>query len=178
MPDCLLSNRDELAADRATAADLAHAHAIARRLLGCDHLAADALQTARIALWRQAEAPPDVRGWLVRAVVHRSRHLRRTLARRRRHEHAASEHCALHAGCSNPLHVAIAHELGERLTDALASLPAAQRDALALCAAHDADRGDGAAPRGATARSRLARARAALRAALARRGLRDPFAAD
>lgn len=188
MPDCLLPNREPPAASAtgASAADLARAHAVARRLLGCDHLAADAVQAAQIALWRRAGPPPDVRGWLVRAVVHRSRHLRRTLARRRRHEHAASEHCALHAGCANPLHVAIAHELGERLADALDSLPAAQREALARLAASAADpqNPDGeadaasAAARSATLRSRLHRARAALREALARRGVREPFADD
>ena len=86
---------------------LARAHAAARALLGCDHLAADAVQEALLTLWR-SPTPADLRGWLVRTVVHRARHLRRTLLRATRHEHAASAHCALHAGCDNPLHAAAA----------------------------------------------------------------------
>ncbi|MGB3965101.1 MAG: sigma factor, partial [Planctomycetota bacterium] len=39
-----------------------HAHGIARHLLGCDHLAADAVQEALVALWREATPPADVRG--------------------------------------------------------------------------------------------------------------------
>ena len=146
-----------------------HAHAVARRLLGCDHLAADAVQEALLALWREPAAPPDQRGWLVRAVVFRARHLRRTLARRQRHEHGAAVHCALHAGCDNPLHHAYAHELGARLDEALALLPAEQRTAFQLWVETGLDyRGIArqlALPIG-TVRSRLHRARAALQQAL------------
>jgi RNA polymerase sigma-70 factor (ECF subfamily) len=149
-----------------TAAHCERAHAVARRLLGCDHLAADAVQEALIALWRQPVAPADVRGWLLRAVVHRARHLRRTLLRRRRHEHTGSQHCALHAGCDNPLHVAMAHELGGLMTAALDLLPAEQRRVLELFEHAGLDYADIAErldlPVG-TVRSRLARARAAVR---------------
>jgi RNA polymerase sigma factor (sigma-70 family) len=157
----------------------AHAHAAARRLLGCDHLAADAVQEALVALWREREPPPDVRGWLVRAVVFRARHLRRTLARRHKHEHGAAVHCELHAGCDNPLHHAYAHELGNRLDAALAALPPEQSTAFQLYVDTGLDyRGIAqrlALPIG-TVRSRLHRARAALQQALADSTDRPPGA--
>ncbi|MBX3463797.1 MAG: sigma-70 family RNA polymerase sigma factor [Planctomycetes bacterium] len=151
---------------------LPRATAVARRLLGCEHLAADVVQEALVALWRLPAAPIDVRGWLVRAVVLRSRQLRRSLQRRQRHEHEAAHHCALHHGCDNPLHHAYAHELGARLDAALADLPAGQRTAFDLYVATGLDyRGIAAAlhlPVG-TVRSRLHRARDVLQAALAER---------
>lgn len=145
------------------------AQAAARRLLGCDHLAADAVQEALIALWREPAAPADPRGWLVRTVVHRARHLRRTLRRRAHHEHVASRHCALHRGCDNPLHLAYAHELGERLERALGALPPEQKAAFVLHELHGLDPGDIAERLGwppGTVRSRLHRARRALQHAL------------
>lgn len=149
---------------------LPRAHAAARRLLGCDHLAADAVQEALVALWR-SPPPADVRGWLVRAVVHRARHLRRTLQRAAHHEHhAASHHCQLHDGCDNPLHTAYAHELGERLDRALAALPADQRAAFELYERFDLDYeaiADRLAVPIGTVRSRLHRARLALQQAFA-----------
>lgn len=161
---------------------LARAHAVARALLGCDHLAADAVQEALVALWHQASPPTELRGWLVRAVVHRARHLRRTLQRRQRHEHHAAAHCLLHAGCDNPLHHAYAHELGARLAAALAELPAEQRRAFELYVQTGLDyRGIAAEldwPVG-TVRSRLHRARQALLAALGGQDLggQEPIAA-
>lgn len=154
-----LTTTDELAQD------LARAHSAARAMLGCDHLAADAVQEALVALWRQHDAPVDRRGWLVRAVAHRARHLRRTLARRHRHECAAASHCELHAGCDNPLHHAYAHELGERLDAAVASLPHEQRAPFELYVATGLDYRGIAQRLGlpvGTVRSRLHRARLAL----------------
>src|SRR3954454_19720694 len=60
--------------------------ALARRILRSDDLARDAVQEALLSLWLEAEVPPNPRAWLVRAVVHRSLHLMRSRARRRRHE--------------------------------------------------------------------------------------------
>ncbi|MBL8752530.1 MAG: sigma-70 family RNA polymerase sigma factor [Planctomycetes bacterium] len=146
-----------------------HAHGVARRLLGCDHLAHDAVQEALVALWREAIPPVDLRGWLVRAVVFRARHLRRTLLRRQKHEHGAASHCELHAGCDNPLHHAYAHELGTRLDGALDALPPEQRTAFELYVDTGLDyRGIAqrlSLPIG-TVRSRLYRARQALLEAL------------
>lgn len=146
------------------------AHAIARRLLGCAHLADDAVQEALLALAALAAAPADARGWLLRAVTHRARHLRRSLRRRHRHEHDAATRCAEHRDCDNPLHTACAHELGERLTAAIAALPADQRLVFELFEHRGLDYpGIGTRlqlPVG-TVRSRLHRARAALQRAAA-----------
>ncbi|MCB9879498.1 MAG: sigma-70 family RNA polymerase sigma factor [Planctomycetes bacterium] len=149
---------------------LPRARAVARRLLGCDHLADDVVQEAHLALTALATPPDEPRAWLVRAVVLRCRQLRRTLARRRRHEHTASQHCALHADCDNPLHVAIAHELGEALQRGVDALPPEQRAAWELFALQAVDYA-GVAERlclpVGTVRSRLHRARAVLRGVLA-----------
>lgn len=149
---------------------LPHCRAVARRLLGCDHLAADAVQETLLALWRTPERPVDLRGWLVRAVVFRSRHLRRTLRRRQRHEqHAASAACILHEGCDNPLHTAWAHELQAHVDAALAALPQEQRHVFQLFEQQGHDYARIAAVTGTplgTVRSRLARARQALQTSL------------
>lgn len=171
-----------LAADReALAPHCEHAHAVARRLLGCDHLAHDAVQEALVACWREPQPPVDLRGWLVQAVIFRARHMRRTLARRQKHEHGAAAHCALHAGCDNPLHHAYAHELGHRLDRALAQLPAEQRTAFQLWVDTGLDyRGIAQhlrLPIG-TVRSRLHRARTALQAALLDAGTAAPDPGD
>jgi RNA polymerase sigma factor (sigma-70 family) len=148
---------------------------IASRFLGCDHLAHDAVQEALLSLSQQPEVVERPFGWLVRAVIHRSRHLRRSVRRRRFHEHRASVACELHADCENPLHVAIAHEIGGMLAAARDTLTREQRAALEL---FDDEGQDYSAiantlnvPIG-TVRSRLSRARETLRAML------KPFACD
>lgn len=155
--------------DAALQQDLARAHAAARAMLGCDHLAADAVQEALVALWREPTPPVDRRGWLVRTVTFRSQTLRRSLLRRHKHEHGAGEHCRLHQGCDNPLHHAYAHELGDRLDRALAELPSEQRTAFTLYVETGLDY-HGIANRLSlpigTVRSRLHRARHALQQAL------------
>ncbi|MFT4843333.1 MAG: RNA polymerase sigma-70 factor (ECF subfamily) [Planctomycetota bacterium] len=143
--------------------------AMARRILGCDHLADDAVQEGLVALWHEANPPAHLASWLGRTVINRCRHLRRTATRRHRHEHIASEHCELHKGCDNPLHIAIAHETSERLAAVIDTLPTEQREALTLYEQTGLDYGAIAelleVPVG-TVRSRLARARAAVQAAL------------
>jgi len=144
--------------------DLQRPLRVARRLLGCDHLAQDALQEALLALSQESSLPDKPVHWLVRAVVLRSRHLRRTLRRRRHHEHIASRHCRLHGDCDNPLHVAMAHEIGERISATRSALPHEQRDALDLFE-RGFDYRQIAAELGVavgTVRSRLARARRVL----------------
>ena len=66
---------------------------VAERVLGCPHLADDAVQEALIALWRERNRPRSPLAWLSRAVLHRSLHLRRTRSRRKRHEEAFCERC-------------------------------------------------------------------------------------
>ena len=150
-------------------------HRIARRMLGCNHLAADAVQECLVTLWQQpiahAQLPAQLLGWLIRTVVHRCRHLRRTAERRQHHEHIASCHCELHQGCDNPLHIAIAHETSEQLAAAVDTLPESQRVALLLYEQTGLDY-EGIANRLAlpvgTVRSRLSRARTTVQAALQR----------
>lgn len=96
-------------------------HRIARRILGCDHLAEDAVQETLIALWRESESPAHLAAWLATAVLHRSLHLRRTLRRRARHEHEAASRCFVHGECDNPFHVAVAHELAADIEHACRS---------------------------------------------------------
>ena len=57
---------------------------VALRILGCPEQAQDAVQEAICALWQAHGRPVEVRGWLVRTVVHRSLHRRRSEGRRRR----------------------------------------------------------------------------------------------
>jgi RNA polymerase sigma factor (sigma-70 family) len=153
---------------------LPRAHAVAQRLLGCSHLADDALQEALLALARLPAAPADPHGWLVRAITLRARHLRRSLRRRHHHEHhAGTAHCERHGDCDNPLHTAHAHELGERLTAALDALPKDQRTVFELFEHQGLDypaiAAQLAVPIG-TVRSRLHRARSALQRAVGDRG--------
>jgi RNA polymerase sigma-70 factor (ECF subfamily) len=136
----------------------------ARRILGCDHLAADAMQDTLLALWRErVAAPQEPAAWLVRAVVHRALHLRRTLLRRRRYE--ASTDAVRPAGCENPLHALWLQELDGRFRQAVALLPPDQREVVHLRTGAGLDYRAIARAVGApvgTVRSRLSRARASL----------------
>ena len=150
-------------------ADLQAVRRVARRLMCCDHLAEDAVQEALLALWKETPQPTSPRAWLIRAVMFRCQHLRRSLHRRRHHEHVASQDCELHSGCDNPLHVAMAHEIGERLRQVLDTLPSPQREAFELYERTGLDYAGVAQKLGlpiGTIRSRLSRARAAIAAAL------------
>jgi RNA polymerase sigma-70 factor (ECF subfamily) len=139
------------------------AHAAARRFLGCSHLADDVVQDAMLTHWRRGEVLEHPAAWLLRATLLRCRQMRRSAARRRHHEHSAA--CALHRDCDNPLHSAIAHELGDRLDDALARLPVEQRQAFELYVDTGLDYAGIASAQAlpiGTVRSRLHRARLAL----------------
>ncbi|MBK7874142.1 MAG: RNA polymerase sigma factor [Planctomycetes bacterium] len=102
-------------------------HAIARGIVGSDDLAWDAVQETLVCFWRANEAPQDVRGWLVRTVVHKSLHVDRARRRRSRHEDRAGservEPCPL---CDPAL--ALEHESwAVELDAALESLSAEMR---------------------------------------------------
>ncbi len=75
---------------------------VARRILGDDDQAEDAVQEALVSLWQTAETPASVRGWLVRTVVHRSLHARRTRDRRRRWEIEAGGQLAAQCPLCDP----------------------------------------------------------------------------
>jgi len=140
---------------------------VARRILGDDDLAEDAVQEVMVSLWLAPEAPDALRGWLVRAVVHRSLHARRTRERRRRWEgeagRLAAEDCPL---CDPERQLDVRREL-RSLDVAIGSLSEEFRTVLVL---HEVDGLDYreiarrlAVPVG-TVRSRLNRARRQLRA--------------
>ena len=114
---------------RAAAQHRAPLHHAAARILGCADAARDAVQEALIALWLHPpeRAPEDA--WLVRTVVHRSLHQRRTSNRRRRWEHEAAnehtDHCPL-CDLENELQTREACRLAD---EALSSLPDSYRSA-------------------------------------------------
>lgn len=144
----------------------------ARKILGCEHLAEDAVQEALVSLCQERQAPADLGGWLVRTVIHRSLHQRRTLLRRHRHELAAGQRrddvC-----CDNPLHHARVAEDEARLREAIAALPEDQRRVVELRLDQGLDYEAIARvierPVG-TVRSRLHRARSSLAEAIAELG--------
>lgn len=153
---------ETFAFDERALAHVAGLRAIARGIVGSDDLAADAVQDTLVCLWRESERPTDLRGWLVRTVVHKSLHIARAQRRRRRHEHAASsarhEPCPL---CDPALEFEHA-ELHAELEAALQTLSSELRCVFLLRQTHGLDYAaiaeHLAVPVG-TVRSRLKRAR-------------------
>ncbi len=140
--------------------------AVAERILGCPDAARDAVQEALVTLWQMGEMPPNLRGWLVRTVTHRSLHARRSAERRRKWEEragvAASDSCAL----CDPLREVEARELRRQLEQAFAGLSSEQRLVIALRELEDMDYAAIADRLGVpigTVRSRINRARGRLR---------------
>jgi RNA polymerase sigma-70 factor (ECF subfamily) len=150
--------------------EISRLHGIARRFLGSDDLAWDAVQDALVCLCDEPVEPRDVRGWLVRTVVHKSLHHARALARRRHHEEVAARFRAQFAAGDEPdgeLDLALLRECVE---NAIAALPPRLREAARLREIEQLGYGAIAQrlalPLG-TVRSRLSRARALLRVQLA-----------
>jgi len=145
---------------------------VSRRILGSDDLAWDAVQEGLTALWNEEREPVDPRGWLVKAVVHRSLHACRTLQRRRRHEDRAREIRDAVVPRPAPSDRAEREELREIVLAAMDELPPEFRRVLELrefrSMDYDAISKRTGTPVG-TVRSRLNRARAALRKILDRR---------
>ncbi len=142
--------------------------AVARRILGSDDLAWDAVQEAFMCLWHEPSEPADLRAWLVRTVVNKSRHQARSLARRRHHEDEAAR---LREEWGVDPHEAVeGRELARAILRAVEELPAPFADAFRLCDVEELDYSVAAQhlaiPIG-TVRSRIHRARAILRRRLA-----------
>lgn len=163
--------------ERANQLDQAQSHVprmllVARRILGCEDLAWDAVQESLILLWHEDCAPHDLVGWLVRVVVNRSLHQSRSLRRRRAHEERSGGGPALDDQYSDPCGAAQARELAEHIAQCLTELPLSFRSVLAARDVEGLDYEQIAArlklPVG-TVRSRLHRARAMLRERLVER---------
>lgn len=169
----LSSVSDPLALD--CALDAARAHvprllAVARKILGSDDLAWDAVQESLILLWHETHAPADLVGWLVRTVVHRSLHHARSQRRRRRHEERGALDPFSPRGSEDPQRSAELIELAELIERSLERLPERFAAVLRLRELEGLEYDEIASridvPVG-TVRSRLHRGRALLKAQLA-----------
>lgn len=107
---------------RAVAPHRAKMAAVARRILDCSDHAQDAVQEALVALWQEGETPSHTRPWLVRAVLHRSLHARRTAGRRRKWEERAGEHWLGSCPICNPEEALEARQEQERISVAMRAL--------------------------------------------------------
>lgn len=144
---------------------------VAQRILRCPEQAEDAVQDAIVALWRRSERPPEIRGWLVRTVIHRSLHRRRTELRRRRWEDEAAVAAIVTCPLCDPEEEFARRELLEVVDAAMSCLSEEQQIVIGLRSrgleyeeiARALDLPIG------TVRSRLNRAR---------RALRDQFASE
>ncbi|MDX2037642.1 MAG: sigma-70 family RNA polymerase sigma factor [Isosphaeraceae bacterium] len=144
---------------------------VARRILGDEVQAWDAVQEALISFWEQAEVPANPRSWLIRAVVLRSLHQARSRSRRRRHERRCCEErpeASERESASRRLEF---DETERSLEAAFRSLPEEYRDVVRLRAGANMDYAAIAEaldiPIG-TVRSRLNRTRRIFRDLLAR----------
>jgi len=145
--------------------------AVARRTLGSDDLAWDAVQDTLLSLWHEPDVPPHLRGWLLRAVTHRSLHLARTRSRRRRHEERASTRRREGSRRDDPSQLLQDSDFWVCLEKALAELCHEQRTVFVLREVEALDYEAIAERLGipiGTVRSRLNRSRVALREILGR----------
>jgi RNA polymerase sigma-70 factor (ECF subfamily) len=141
----------------------------ARRLLGSDDLAWDAVQESLLSLWQAPARPAETRPWLMRTVTHRCLHIRRTLHRRWRHEERAGRAAAEAEVVHGPVHELERDTIRLALRRAVSDLPRGQRRAFVLRELEGLDYRTIASRLSisiGTVRSRLARARDALRHAL------------
>lgn len=142
---------------------------VARSILGCEHLAWDAVQDALMCLWHERHAPHDLCGWLVRTTVHKSLHHVRTRARRSRHELLAAGERDFDPAV-DPAVLVARTDLARTILAAIERLPRSFREPFALRELEGLDYAEiaeqlGLAP--GTVRSRIHRAKALLRASLA-----------
>jgi RNA polymerase sigma-70 factor, ECF subfamily len=148
---------------------IGHLLSIARRILGDEDAAWDAVQEALISLWLEEAMPANIRSWLASAVAHRSLHLARCQFRRRRHEIRAGFQRVEESDRDDPAHDLEGGELGSILEQALARIAPDHRTVLVLNVVEQMDYQAIASklqiPIG-TVRSRMNRARGALRQVL------------
>jgi RNA polymerase sigma-70 factor (ECF subfamily) len=105
---------------------------IARRILGCDSEAWDAVQEALVSLWHEDPFPPNPPAWLIQTVIHRSLHARRCRMRRRRNEEKAGVFRALSITAEDPDHAIECEELRKRLDRAIGELAEEYRSVFLL----------------------------------------------
>jgi RNA polymerase sigma-70 factor (ECF subfamily) len=144
---------------------------VARRILGDEDTAWDAVQEALLSLWVGGEMPANLRAWMVRAVVHRSLHLSRCRSRRRRREHEARIGRLEESDRDDPARHLEGEELRRTLREALSEIAPDHRSVLVLSVIEQMDYESIAATLGVpigTVRSRLNRSRKALREVLTR----------
>lgn len=139
---------------------------MANRILGCRDAARDAVQEALITLWLHPPEPGEEKAWLLRTVIHRSLHERRTRQRRQRWEEAAVEASMDECPICNPQREVEMRELAAAVEQALGAIPEPYRTTFLMreIEGRDYERiaHDLAVPVG-TVRSRLNRARTMLR---------------
>jgi RNA polymerase sigma-70 factor (ECF subfamily) len=147
---------------------------VARRILGDEAQAWDAVQEALIGLWNEREIPPNPRAWLTRAVVLRSLHLARCRTRRRRHEKQACERRHEASDRDDPTLRLDYEDLAKTLDETLLAIRPECREVIQLRMTADMDYASIAdalqIPIG-TVRSRLNRTRQVFREVLARDAL-------
>jgi RNA polymerase sigma-70 factor, ECF subfamily len=165
------STAREMDFGQATRPLLGHLVAVARRILGDEDAAWDAVQEALVSLWLIGEIPTNLRAWLGRAVIHRSLHLARSRSRRRRHEDRVRFERPEPSDRDDPSRYLEGEELGGFVRQALTRIAPQYRAVLVLHVVEQMDYEAIAAalqiPVG-TVRSRLNRSRKALRDVLIR----------
>src|SRR5262245_32678318 len=179
VPDAALLERFHASNDQAAFAVLVRRHGgmvlgVCRRVLRNPSDAEDASQATFLVLARRAAAVrrhPCVPGWLHEAARRTAGALRRQIARRRVHEHAAA---GLADDPAPPDADPSWREVGALLDDELARLPDRHRLPLVLCYLQGLTRDEAARQLGwelDVFRGRLERGRDRLRSRLQRRGL-------
>lgn len=145
---------------------------VAERILRCPEQAEDAVQDAIVALWNRTERPPELRGWLVKTVIHRSLHRRRTEMRRQRWEDEAAVAASITCPLCDPEDEFAQREWMEVVDAAVAGLSTEFQSVVVLRAQgreYDEIAQHLELPIG-TVRSRLNRARRSLREQLSHEG--------
>jgi RNA polymerase sigma-70 factor (ECF subfamily) len=149
---------------------------VARRILGDEVQAWDAVQEALISLWLEGEVPANPRAWLTRAVVLRSLHQTRCRSRRRRHERRACDQRPEASERDDPSRRMEYEDSRQTLNEVISTIPSESREVILLRTVAHMDYAEIAdnlrIPVG-TVRSRLNRTRQVLREALARRSVID-----